>query len=256
MHPQHLELGFIGAPIAVATTANMLPICLFLYVRFVAGLECWGGFSRKALQNWGPMVRLSLPGLVMVLAEYLAFEILTLSASWISATHLAAQSVLTTLLTLTCQIAFPMSIAVSTRIANLIGAACPDAAKTSAKVAMVAACVIGGFNIVVLTALRDHLPWLFTNDADVVNVVAKVLPIIAVLQLFDAVAANSNGILRGLGRQKIGGWVSLFSYYVVGMPISFGTGFGLHWDLYGLWAVSSTLCLLARLTIQSYRAQQ
>lgn len=27
------------------------------------------------------------------------------------------------------------------------------------------------------------------------------------------------------------------------MPISFGTGFGLHWDLYGLWAVS---CLSLR----------
>ena len=25
------------------------------------------------------------------------------------------------------------------------------------------------------------------------------------------------------------------------MPISFGTGFGLHWDLYGLWAVSILL---------------
>ena len=52
---------------------------------------------------------------------------------------------------------------------------------------------------------------------------------------FDALAANCNGILRGLGRQEIGGYVGLFAYYLVGMPISFGTGFGLGWGLYGLW---------------------
>lgn len=32
----------------------------------------------------------------------------------------------------------------------------------------------------------------------------------------------------------------------IAMPISFGTGFGLHWDLYGLWAVSLENATLAR----------
>jgi multidrug resistance protein, MATE family len=237
MH-QHFGWGFVGAPIAVACTSNLLPVCLFLYVRFVDGRECWGGFSKNALKNWRPMVRLAIPGLLMVLAEYLSFEILTLSASWISSTHLAAQSVLSTLAVLTCQVSFSMSIAASTRIANLIGALGSDAAKMSAKVTVIAACFIGMFNVVVLASLRNHLPRLFTNDPEVAGLVAKVLPVCAAFQLLDALAANCNGILRGIGRQKIGGWVSLFSYYVVALPISFATGFGLHWNLYGLWAVS------------------
>jgi MATE family multidrug resistance protein len=28
----------------------------------------------------------------------------------------------------------------------------------------------------------------------------------------------------------------LFCYYVIAMPISFGTAFGLGWELYGLWS--------------------
>lgn len=47
------------------------------------------------------MIRLALPGLVMVEAECLAFEILTLAASYFSTTHLAAQSVLSTLTCIT-----------------------------------------------------------------------------------------------------------------------------------------------------------
>ncbi|KAF2143832.1 uncharacterized protein K452DRAFT_357439 [Aplosporella prunicola CBS 121167] len=228
--------GFIGAPIAVAVTENMLPLCLFLYVYLIDGRQCWGGFERRAFSNWGPMIRLALPGLVMVLAEFLAFEILTLSASWISTTHLAAQSVLSTLTAITFQIPFPVSIAASTRIANLIGATLSRPAKTAAKVALVASVFIGLLNVTLLSSLRNYIPQLFTNDADVVDVVAAVLPLCAAFQLFDALAACCNGILRGLGRQEIGGYVNLFAYYVVAMPISFGTGFGLGWGLFGLWA--------------------
>ncbi|KAF2083441.1 MATE family multidrug resistance protein [Saccharata proteae CBS 121410] len=230
------QWGFIGAPIAVAVTENLLPICLFLYVRFIDGRQCWGGFEKRALRNWGPMIRLALPGLVMVLAEFLAFEILTLSASWISTTHLAAQSVLSTVTALTYQIPFPVSIAASTRIANLIGATLSQAGRVAAKVAIVAAFFVGILNVTLLSSLRNYIPQLFTNDAEVVKVVADLLPLCAAFQLFDALAASCNGILRGLGRQEIGGYVNLFAYYAVAMPISFGTGFGLHWGLYGLWA--------------------
>ena len=236
---QRLGWGFVGAPIAVASTANLMPICLFLYIRFVDGMECWGGLSRKAFKNWGPMVRLAIPGLIMVMAEYLAFEFLTLAASWISATHLAAQSVLSTLVVLACQLYFPLSISASTRIANLIGATLSNTAQVTARVSLIAACCVGVCNMIILNSLRHRIPWILTNDADVAGLVAKVLPLCAAMQLLDALAANCSGILRGLGKQAIGGWVGLFSYYAVGLPISLGTGFGLHWDLYGFWAVSS-----------------
>lgn len=128
------ELGFIGAPIGIAITDNLLPILLFLYVKYVDGAECWGGFSRKALTNWWIMIRLALPGMIMVEAEWLAFEILTLVSSRFGTEYLAAQSVVATLGSISYQIPFPMSIAASTRVANLIGAGLVDAAKTTAKV--------------------------------------------------------------------------------------------------------------------------
>jgi len=130
----------------------------------------------------------------------------------------------------------PASIAASTRIANLIGATLTDAAKMAARVALVAACFVGVLNITLLSSLRNYIPVLFTNDEGVKELVAGLLPLCAAFQLFDALAANCNGILRGLGKQEIGGYTALFAYYVIAMPISFGTCFGLHWDLYGLWA--------------------
>ena len=235
----HLGWGFIGAPIAVVITENLLPILLFLYVRFIDGYQCWGGFDRRAFKNWMPMIELALPGLVMVLAEFLAFEILTLSSSWLGATELAAQSILSTILGTMFQVPFPMSVAVSTRIANLIGATLAVPAKTTAKVALAGSILVGIFNFLVLTLARDVIPRLFTTDEDVIRKVAAILPLCATFQVFDALATNCNGILRGLGRQEVGGYVGLFAYYVVGLPIAFSTCFGpLHWGLFGLCLVS------------------
>lgn len=174
----------------------------------------------------------------MVLCEFLAFEILTLSSSWLGPTQLAAQSVLGSITGITFQIPFPMSVAASTRIANLIGATLANPAKKAATVAIMASVIIGTFNLLLLSVFRESIPRLFTPDEDVIRLVADLLPLCAMFQVFDAVAANCNGILRGLGRQEIGGYVGLFAYYVIGIPISFGLGFGAKWGLYGLWSVS------------------
>ncbi|KAK5132307.1 hypothetical protein LTR08_009215 [Meristemomyces frigidus] len=250
------EWGFIGCPIAVVITENLMPLLLFAYVRFVGGMECWPGFTRQALHNWWPMVRLAIPGLIMVMAEFLAFEILTLASARISATHLAAQTVLQSLSVLTYQLPFPLSIAASTRVANLIGATLPDAAKVTGKVTFIMGIIVGLFNVMLLGSLRNYIPYLFTNDPDVVALATATLPINAAFQLFDALAAVMNGLLRGLGKQEFGGYVGLFAYYVVGVPISFGTAFGLHWDLTGLWTGPAIALAIVSVTegVYIYRA--
>nr|POE66224.1 ethionine resistance-conferring protein 1 [Quercus suber] len=243
-----LKMGFVGAPIAVAITDNLLPLGLFIYVRFFSkkGMSCWNGFTRQAFRNWGPMVKLALPGVVMIEAEVLAFEILTFAASYFGVEVLAAQSVLATLTSITFQIPFPLSIAASTRVANLIGATLADAAKLTTRVAVVGAFLIGIFNVTLLSALKDYIPQLFTSDPEVIRIVSEILPLCAAFQLFDALTALCNGTLRGLGRQHFGGYVQLFCYYVVAMPISFGTAFGLHMGLWGLWTgVALALGLVA-----------
>ena len=219
----------------MAITDNLMPLLLCCYVYFVAGSECWNGLTKRALTNWLPMIQLALPGLIMVEAECLAFEILTLASSYLGTNELAAQSVLSTLSSITWQIPFPLSIAASTRVANQIGSTLVDSARTCAKVSFTGAVIVGLLNVVLLSSLRSYLPRLFSSDEEIIELVADVLPVCAAFQLFDALAANCNGLLRGLGRQALGGWVQLFCYYAIAMPISFGTTFGLNWGLYGLW---------------------
>lgn len=70
----------------------------------------------------------------MVEAEYLAFQVLALASSRFGTEALAVQSILATLAPVSYQLPFALSIAASTRIANLICAGLVPAAVTSTQV--------------------------------------------------------------------------------------------------------------------------
>lgn len=89
--------------------------------------------------------------------------------------------------------------------------------------------------MILISSLRYQIPLLFTQDREVIEIVARITPLCAVMQVCDGLAAVSHGLLRGIGRQSFGGWANLVSYYLVALPISFGTAFGLGWKLEGLW---------------------
>lgn len=231
-----IGIGYHGAAVAVAITDWLMAIMLFMYVAFIDGKQCWPGFSPKALTGWGRMVKLAIPGVIMVEAEFLAFEVLTLAASYFGTTALAAQSVLSTITSLAYQIPFAVSIATSTRVANFIGATLAKPAKIAATVSISFSLVIAVTNAVVLYVLRYDIGSLFSSDEEVLEVVAAVFPMCAFMQIFDATGAVGGGLLRGQGRQHIGGYLNLFFYYIVGLPLSFFLAFTLDLKLYGLWA--------------------
>lgn len=110
------------------------------------------------------MIRLALPGLVMVEAEWMAFEILTLSASWLGPIPLAAQSILINIATIMAQIALPLSITAASRVANLIGAGLPSHAMLAAKATLMGAILVGIFNTAVLMCFGNYIPLLFTDQ--------------------------------------------------------------------------------------------
>lgn len=46
---------------------------------------------------------------------------------------------------------------------------------------------------------------------------------------------RAHGLLRGIGKQAIGGPANLIAYYIISLPISLGLALGLDWKLQGLW---------------------
>lgn len=260
------KIGYIGAPVAVAINYWIMAIGLFIGTLYfvkpeqtssgLSPLVCWGGLDlKKAFSSWKKLLSLAVPGLIMIEAEFLAFEILTLMASYLGTIALAAQSVGSTMASLTYQVPFAIGIAASTRIANYLGAGLAEPAKVATRVALGFGLGISVFNFIVLFTFDRQIADIFTDDEQVIAMIEQVMWLIALMQVSDAMNANSAGCLRGQGQTKIGGYVNLFSYYVLGIPISIYISFYSPWKgtLHGLW-IGSVVALTNIGIVQSYFA--
>ncbi|GKZ35073.1 hypothetical protein AbraIFM66950_005513 [Aspergillus brasiliensis] len=230
----HLGWGFIGAPIALSVTNYLLPGGLLVFGWIIGARQCWNSSSRAIFTDWGPMIRLAVPGLLMIEAEWLSFEIITLQASWLGEESLAAQSILTSIVAIMAQISVPWSIAAATRVGHLIGAGDPARAQTAARSSALGSLAIGLLAGMLLLIFAHPIVQLFSPTSSVARLAVRGLSIVAVLQIPDALANCMNSLLRGLGRQVFGAYVTLGCFYLIGLPISYVAAFVLHWGLYGL----------------------
>lgn len=231
-------VGYIGAPIAVVINFWVMCLLLVLYVMFVDGSKCWYGLCKPLVlfQSWGQLSQLAVPGVVMLESEYVAYEIMTLIALYFGTVELAAQSAVGSIASLTYMVPFAVSIAVSTRVANFIGAGNLYSARKATHTGLFVAVVLASANCLILLLFSGDIGAWFTNDPGVLGLIVSLFtPLVAVLQLFDGLACVSNGILRAQGQQKLGEIVNFVAYYAVAMPLAFVLTKITSLKLRGLW---------------------
>ncbi|CCH43239.1 putative membrane protein [Wickerhamomyces ciferrii] len=233
-------LGYIGAPIAITINYWLMPLGLLFYTLIYdqETLRCWPKDFKfeQTFQNWSKMIQLALPGVIMVEAEFLGFEIVTIMASNLGTTELASQSVACSIVALAYQVPFSVSIATATRVANYIGASLTQNGKKCCKASMNLGFWIGLINSTIIWIFRYQITSFFTNDQEVIERIVGIMPIMFIYEIVDCLNACSAGCLRGQGLQKIGSWINIFSFYIVGLPISYILTFKFNWNLWGLWS--------------------
>jgi multidrug resistance protein, MATE family len=90
------KIGLLGAPLATSISYWLSFFLLVAYARFVAGWECWGGWSKQCLSNMRTFTKLAFLGVVHVGTEWWAFEIVAIVAGQLGTVPLASQSVIMT----------------------------------------------------------------------------------------------------------------------------------------------------------------
>lgn len=254
---KNIGIGYLGAPLSVAINYWLMAFGLLAYTLFTKHdndpLKCWNGIIKRnqVFKNWKKMFNLALPGIIMVEAEFLGFEILTIFASHISTAALGAQSIVATVASLAYQVPFSISVSTSTRVANLVGASLIESCILSCKVSLLLSFFCSSFNMLIIFTFRSKIAAMFSNETDVVSLVVSTLPLLAFMQLFDAFNASTAGCLRGQGRQKIGGYINLFAFYCIGIPMANYLTFHLDLGISGLW-LGISCALIAMSICQSY----
>lgn len=247
----YIGVGFIGSAIAVVLNFWLMFILLLLYTIYIDGKKCWGGFSKKAFTHWKDLGHLAFSGIIMLEAEELSYELLTLFSAYFGTSYLAAQSAVSTMAALLYMVPFAIGISASTRIANFIGAKRTDLAHNASAVGIVFSFGAGLFNCCLLVFGRNIIARVYSKEEEVITLISDLLRLVGVVQIFDALNAVAGSCLRGQGMQSLGSIVNLLGYYLFGIPLALLLGWFFNWKLYGLW-VGIGSAMLAIGLIEAY----
>ncbi|KAJ3740467.1 mate-domain-containing protein [Lentinula detonsa] len=219
----YLHLGFDGAPLATSISYNLVALgSIFWGWRIESEMRsAWHPLSMRALHptGLGTLLTLGLGGVGQTASEWWAWELVGLAASLLGPTALAAQSVLLVSCSTTYQVPFALGIATSVRIGQLLGLGRPRLAKLAAHAAILLGLVLSLVFSAIFWIWREKWAYLFNDDEDVAKMVAAILPLVALFQVFDGNAGITGGILRARGKQGTGALLNLSAYYILGVPL-------------------------------------
>ncbi|CDO91837.1 unnamed protein product [Kluyveromyces dobzhanskii CBS 2104] len=248
---EKIGMGFVGAPIAVVLNFWTMVTLLSLYAIYIDGYKCWGGFSRKSLTHWKALSELAVPGIIMLEAEDLSYEILTLFSSYFGTPYLAAQSAVSTTAALLYMIPFSVGISSSTRIGNFIGSRRPECAKLAARLGIGSSFFVGLVNCFIINVDKKSIARIYSKDEEVIELMCQLLPLVGFVEIFDSLNAISGSCLRGLGLQYIGSIVNLAVYHLIAIPLGVFLAWYMGMKLKGLW-IGIGVGMLIIGVVQSY----
>ncbi|RZC53442.1 hypothetical protein C5167_012354 [Papaver somniferum] len=173
-------------------------------------------FSKEVLHDILNFIRLAVPSAIMQLSNFInwnslevwSFELVVLLSGLLPNPKLETSM-----------------ISISTQVSNELGADHPQAARLAVQVVFVLASTQGILIGTIMILVRHIWGSAYSNEKEVVHYVVVMMPILAISNF---VYGLQYVRLEDVVGQKIGAYVNLGSYYLVGIPCAVLLAFVLH----------------------------
>ncbi|KAJ1724275.1 ethionine resistance protein [Coemansia erecta] len=247
-----MGLGYIGAPLNLTITFWLMFLGIWAYAMLSQKARAaWGGWTWQCLRGLGAFYHLAIPAVVTTCGEWWAFESLSLLASFFGASQLAAQAIIINIVSLSGQIPNAMGFTSTPRIGNLLGAGHARQARISSHVITVMTIVVGMATTLSFIVWRQWWGQVYSSDPDVVRTVVELMPVAGIFLTCNGLNQVFAAILRGLGRQKLGAYIIVPSFNLIGLPLGIYLAYGpMQMEVVGLWwgtCVGTVISALAQL---------
>uniref|UniRef100_A0A1J3IHX0 Protein DETOXIFICATION n=1 Tax=Noccaea caerulescens TaxID=107243 RepID=A0A1J3IHX0_NOCCA len=233
------EFGVKGAAVSIGISYWLNAVFLWVYMkRSRACLKTQIYMSKDVFVHTKIFFQFAVPSAMMCCLEWFAFEVVTLLSGLLPNSKLETSviSICLTTSSLHYNLVNGIGDAASTNVANELGAGNPRGARASASAAITIAAVESVIVSSTLFLSRNVWPLAYSNVEEVTRYVTEITPILCISILMDSFLTVLSGIVRGTGWQKIGAYVNITSYYIVGIPVGLVLCFHLHFNGKGLWA--------------------
>ena len=252
-------LGGVGCGVATALTALIATIAFVFYIQLspkFAHVRLYRKFYAVDFACIKKFLKLGVPLALSATMEMACFFLAALILSPFGAIIVSAHSI--TLSVSSMFFMFPLSIAIVTaiRVGTAMGARNWEMAALSVKSGFIINFVMYVISVIVLLMGNHFIAGLYSDDETVVALAASLLLVNCLYLLPDSVQMLSMGILRGFKDSKTIFYVTLFAYWIIGMPLGYLLAWGYLTDKpthgYGIW-ISFTVSLTVAMIIYLIR---
>ncbi|CAM9280269.1 unnamed protein product, partial [Ectocarpus fasciculatus] len=176
--------------------------------------------SMDALHNLKEFVVLGVPGMLMLCSEWWAYEALTLFASQISPEAVASQTIVIQCASLAYMVPLGVSVSATTVVGNALGGRDVPLAKELSRLSVCCGVLCEVMLSALILVFADGFISLFSDDEQVLSICRRTVPILAVMTWVDGMSSILGGITRGAGKQHLGAYANIPSFYLVALPLS------------------------------------
>jgi MATE family multidrug resistance protein len=230
--------GARGCGIATATVLWLEMLAFGVYVtchRNYRGLGLFDHFEWPHWRRIGALVHIGLPMAITLLAEAGLFVAAALLISTMGEDMVAGHQVALNVASLFFMIPLGLALAITVRVGNAVGRG------DAAGVRYAGFCGIGLTLVTQLVSAGLMLGFphaiasFYTHDKTVIALATQLLMLAGFFQFSDGIQVASNGALRGLKDTRVPMAITLFAYWLVGMPVGWWLAFHAQLGARGIW---------------------
>lgn len=233
------RLELVGAGLGTLISRIIVFIALIIVVLrhklfrkyIIIGKRQWF-LNRK---TWKDLLYIGIPSSLQVGMESGAFAVSAILIGTIGAREQAAHQIAMSMVALTFMVSLGLSQAGSIRVSNSFGRRDLPLLRLIGKTTFITALIYGALCAIGLIAFRSYIPYMFTQDAAVIEITLGLLLLAGIFQISDSTQAVSSGLLRGVKDVRIPTLYIAIAYWVVGLPLGSLLTFYFDMGAAGIW---------------------
>jgi MATE family multidrug resistance protein len=243
------KLELLGAGIATSSARAIMAISMYIYIRSNTIYKPYLKTSENIDNTLylKQIFSVGIPSGLQYFFEVGAFAFAAIMIGWINEFALAAHQVAINIASITYMIATGISAGGSIAVGEALGEKNKKNIIDFGRAALLMGTLFMTCCAIILAAFAPNIISLYTTDAKVASMATSLLYIAAFFQISDGIQCVGLGVLRGIGDTKIPTVITIFAYWIIGIPLGYILCFKFSFNLYGVW-----LALLIGLSLSAW----
>ena len=232
------ELGLSGAGWATLIARMIMPLLIivwFVKSEYYVKYKLYISLKDIKFSELYRLFKFNLPIGLQIIVEVIAFSFGGLMMGLFGEVALAAHQIALGLASFTFMIATGFGSATTIRVSFQLGAYKYKELRLAGFASIHLVVAFMTVTSVLFILFRNYLPYMFTNDLEVIKIASYLLIFAAVFQIVDGIQIVSISALRALSDVKFALWLSIISYGILALGSSYLFAFTFNFGPQGIW---------------------